>query len=97
MYFDSRESLLGQLEDYGDEIFDLEGQYGATSLSIPVDYDDLSQLNGEFQPVEQQLSELNRSMDTIEDQSDSVQTEFRKAKSAVIDLMRREEEVVMNE
>jgi len=96
MYFDSRESLLGQLEEFGDEVFDLEGQHGATSLSIPEDYDDLSELNGEFQSIERQLTELNRDMTTIEEQSASVRKEFQETKSAVMDLLRREE-VAMNE
>lgn len=96
MYFDSRESLLGKLEEFGDEVFDLEGQHGATSLSIPEDYDDLSELNSEFQSVEWQLTELNRDMTTIEEQSESVRKEFQKTKSAVMDLLRREK-VAMNE
>ena len=96
MHFDSPESLLGQLEDYGDEVFDLEGKHGATSLSIPEDYDDLTQLNGEFQPVERQLNELNQDMTTIENQSESIRVDFQETKSEVTDLL-EPEEVVPNE
>lgn len=96
MYFDSRESLLGQLEEFGDKIFDLEGQHGATSLSIPEDYDDLSELNHELQSAERQLTKLNNNMITIQEQSESIREEFQEAKSVATSLLRREE-VIMNE
>ncbi|MFC6734760.1 hypothetical protein [Halolamina salina] len=96
MHFSSRESLLKRLEDYGNDVFDLESHLGATSLSIPEDREDLSELNGSVETHKQYLTQLNNDLKMIEDESDVVAEELEQTKRALVDLL-EPEEVTIND
>jgi hypothetical protein len=96
MHFSSRESLLKRLEDYGNDVFDLESHLGATSLSIPEDRQDLSDLNNRIEAHKRHLTKLNNGLKTIEAESDAVADELEQTKKALTSLL-EPVEVTMND
>ena len=96
MHFSSRESLLKRLEDYGNDVFNLEKELGATSLSIPEDREDLAELNSQAKEKRNHLSGLKNDLEEIERQSDALQDELEQTKAALDELL-APSEVALND
>lgn len=80
LHFDSTENVLSQLEDFGDNIFDLKHELGGGSLSLPEDRDDLDGLNNHVNEYIEELQQLNYDLETIDSKSESVREEIDKTK-----------------
>lgn len=97
MHFESRESILSQLEEYGDEIFDLQAEQGSTTLSIPEDQDDLVELNASVGDHIDELSQMHQDIEKIESQSTEIAKEIDQTKDALNKLLHPKEMEVSHE
>jgi len=91
VFEDSRQSLLSQLEDYGDEVFSLESKLGHTEVSIPEDNEDLESLNNDVREHVGYLSSLKSNLDTLEEESDDLEEELEESRELVNDLLSKKE------
>lgn len=96
MHFSSREALLSRLKDYGNTVFALEEELGATSLSIPEDQEKLANLNEAVGTHTRDLSQLQQDLESIESQSKTIRSGVDDTKVKLRQLFERSE-VVANE
>ena len=91
LHFGSKENLLVELEEFGDEIFDLKSTLGASSLSLPEDRNDLRDLNEDVRIHITELQQLNDDLKTIEQQSETVRETLDETKAQLRELLIRKE------
>ncbi|WP_138007108.1 hypothetical protein [Halalkalirubrum salinum] len=91
LHFGSREVLLAELEEFGDEIFDLKSTIAAPSLSLPEDREDLHLLNDHAKGYIEELQQLNDDLETIEQQSEAVREALDETKAELRELLTRKE------
>lgn len=89
--FENRQKVLRQVEDYGDQIFDLESHIGHTELSIPEDNDDLESLNDIVGEHITHLSSLENDLETIEAGSEELEEELDECRNVLISLLEEKE------
>ncbi|WP_226483088.1 hypothetical protein [Natrinema amylolyticum] len=89
--FENRQKALGQVEDYGDQIFDLESHIGHTELSIPEDNDDLEKLNNIVGEHITHLSSLESDLETIKAESETLEEELDECRNVLISLFEKKE------
>lgn len=91
LHFGSKEHLLAELEEFGDDVFNLKSTLGASSLSLPEDREDLQTLNDSVRVHIKELQQLNEDLRTIEQQSKAVREALDQTKSELRDLLTRKE------
>jgi DNA repair exonuclease SbcCD ATPase subunit len=91
LHFGSKEHLLAELEEFGDDVFNLKSTLGASSLSLPEDREDLQALNDSVRVHIKELQQLNEDLGTIEQQSKAVREALDQTKSELRELLTRKE------
>lgn len=91
--FESRQDLLDKLEDFGQEIFDLESHHGATAMSIPEDTEALQELNETVGKYNEILNEIQTDLNEIERLTSELEPQFVECKEIIEQLLKPDEEV----
>jgi predicted nucleic acid-binding Zn-ribbon protein len=87
LVFESRQSLLSRVEDYGDRVFNLESHLGYTELSIPEDNEDLQTLNDTVDGHITHLSSLESDLEKLQSESAELEEELDESREVLMDLL----------
>lgn len=87
LYFESREYLLAELEEFGGDVFNLKAELGAGSLSLPEDRKELQQLNEMVRTHIREIQQLNQDLETVDQESEIVRDAIQETKSDLHELL----------
>jgi hypothetical protein len=87
LYFESGDDLCDSIETVGDEVFNLEGHYGATTISLPEDLDDLRALNETIGEYTDTLYQMREDLETIEETAEDLEPQLEQCRKQIAKLL----------
>jgi hypothetical protein len=90
-YFKSNDDLCDSIESFGEEVFNLEAHYGATTISLPEDLDDLRSLDQTVGEYTDTIYRMRENFEKIEETAKDLEPRLEQCRRQITDLLQPEE------